>query len=261
MSRASTALHYLGAAEVAIGAFLFILMSWSFYDARAVLGALFGEDALRNETLFGVLSENSWKQTAVAFGMHAFADMYNGLEQMARTSGGVVTRLPKTVTGWNTCRFYISFLWLTFLVQHKIAVPSPRDPFAWPLLAKVLCAVLAFDSILLRPLAVWNQRALADAAPPLAKEEATEWAGFSPLQRVCRCVFYYEAVLSGTSGIVYAMQPNLFLRLFGVHNQDSTGLTNASLAQFGALVSAFGLYQMNADIDTRTGMCVKVKEF
>jgi hypothetical protein len=255
---ASIILHYLGAAEVATGAFLFVLMSWSFYDAPAVLGALFGEDNKRH--YFGDLSANSWKQTAVAFGMHAFADMYNGLEQMARTSGGAVARLPKTVTGWNTCRFYISFLWLTFLVQHIIAVsshvsPNPHlSPAAWPLLAKVLCVVLAVDSILLRPAAVWNQRAIADAAPPLAKEEVSEWAGFSPLQRACRCVFYYEAVLSGTSGVVYAMQPTLFLWLFGVQGKDSTGLTKASLAQFGALVSAFGLYQMNADIDTRTGM-------
>jgi hypothetical protein len=156
---------------------------------------------------------------------------------MSLTARGGAVRLPKTVTGWNTARFYISFFWLVLLVESFVAT-SGASPLGWTAPARVLAALLAVDSVLLRPAAVWYQRAAADAAPPRAGEDAAEWRAFSPLQRLCRCVFYYEAVLSGTSGIVYAVAPLLFPWLFGV--RDASNATRWSLAQFGALVCASG---------------------
>jgi hypothetical protein len=60
-----------------------------------------------------------------------------------------------------------------------------------------------------------------------------------------------SGVLSGTSGLVYFIFPQLFLWLFRF--ADSSFVSAWSLSQFGVLVVTFGLYQMNSELDTRPG--------
>jgi hypothetical protein len=62
-------LYYLGAIQSFYGVFLLAFLTYSIYDPRATLRAL----GVRSG--YGVLSDNSWQQTAVAFGMHGYADV------------------------------------------------------------------------------------------------------------------------------------------------------------------------------------------
>ena len=219
------------------------LMSLTFFDAGLVL------------TLFGLpatsLATNGWAQTAVAFGMHAFADVANGIELLSVTDVFV----PATVTVWNKARFIISFLWMLSIIKAMVA-KGGYDVTEWPLLSVILLVALLFDSLVLRTVAVYCQRSLNDANPPPALVEAKEWQQFSLMQKFCRCVFYYEAIISGTSGMVYYVFPELFVHLYFPHIKTPDMVTLWSYSQFGVLVMTFGLYQMDADIDTRTGHIV-----
>jgi hypothetical protein len=248
MTLARNVLYYCGLAEVAVGVFLMLLMLSSL---------LLGDWALTSVFRYadvGLLGANSWQQAAVAFGMHAYADIANGLEQMKCVGPDARAKaLPKVVSLWNSVRFFISFIAVVVVVSALVAQHGETFS-AWPPLSLLFIAVLGLDAVVLRPLAVFFQRAHDDANPPEASEEAGEWERFSPLQRFCRGVFYYEAVLSGTSGIVYLLAPQIFPWLFVFPGAEAASTTVLfSFRVFGAFVAAFGLYQMNADIDTRTG--------
>jgi hypothetical protein len=237
-------LRVFGAFEIVLGVGLMVLMIFSFFDAELVL------------TLFGLpatsLAANGWAQTAVAFGMHAYADIANGLELISTTHRST---LPPTVTVWNKTRFIVSFLWMLSIVKAMVA-KGGYNVIEWPSLPLVLLIALLLDSLILRPIAVYCQRILNDSNPPLALVEAKEWQNFSLTQKFCRCVFYYEAVISGTSGMVYYCFPELFMHLYFPHIKTPDAVALWSLSQFGVLVMAFGLYQMDANIDTRTGHVV-----
>jgi hypothetical protein len=235
---ASSLLLLCGYAEIATGVVLFALLAASLYSADDFLVTFLG---LPRASL-GVLGGNSWQQAAVAFGMHAYADVANGLEQVQRLRAS--RPLPRVVTLWNSTRFLISFIFLLTLARGLFAVHG-STPAAWPTGALALLALLALDAVLVRPLAVLCQRALEDARPLAAQVEAKEWAAFSPLQRLCRGVFYYEAVLSGTSGLAYMLVPQLFTWLFDFPAAEAgSSAVLFGLSNFGGLVSAFGLYQM-----------------
>ena len=154
---------------------------------------------------------------------------------------------------WNVTRFFISFFWALLIIQGLIEHHGVEQ--IWrkiPTVLYVFLALLFVDSIFVRPIAIYNQRSIDDEYPPKPLGESREWQAFNPIQKLCRCVFYYEGVLSGCSGAVYFMFPSLFLWLFGLAS-DINPLSSWSLAQFGILVTSFGLYQLNADIDTRWG--------
>lgn len=247
---AHTILAACAAVQICIGVFLLSLLVASIYDPDGTLKALF----LLNSEDIGILGGNSWAQTAVAFGMHGYADVFNGYEQLTLMLRSPHSSIPKVLTNWNSTRFFVSFLWLLTLLKGLVQRHPTLSPLAYPLITQVLLVVLAIDAVLLRPIAVYCQRVIDDYNPREALEEMSEWSAFTPIQRVCRSVFYYEAVLSGTSGLAYCIVPDLFPWLFGFPAQAFTPGTLWSLSQFGACVSAFGLYQMNADIDTRSGM-------
>ena len=239
--KTATALLLLcGYAEIATGVALFVALAASLYDANGFLTTIFGFAP----SDLGVLGGNSWAQAAVAFGMHAYADVANGLEQVARLRAGLP--LPRVVTLWNSTRFFISFVFAATLARGLVALHgAPATLGAWPAGALALLGLLTLDATLVRPLAVLCQRALEDAHPLPARAEAREWAAFSPLQRFCRGVFYYEAVLSGTSGIAYLLAPGLFPWLFDFPAAEAGSASVLfGLSVFGGLVSAFGLYQM-----------------
>jgi hypothetical protein len=180
--------------------------------------------------------------------MHAYADIANGIESV-----GLMRKkpqnIPLTITVWNTTRFIISFLWMLVLIQGMGNIHGFSDFIdKWPFGSKFLIGLLAFDACILRPTSVYCQRRINDENPPHALTETSEWETFSFAQKVCRSVFYYEAVLSGCSGMVYFMFPRLFVSLyFPKVNADFVSIW--SFAQFGVNVMAFGLYQMSADID------------
>jgi hypothetical protein len=236
---AAALLLLCGYAEIATGVALFVALCASLYDADAFLQGALGFPAAS----LGALGGNSWAQAAVAFGMHAYADVANGLEQVQRLRAGQA--LPRVVTLWNSTRFFISFVFLLTLARGLVGVHGHGNPGAWPPGALALLGLLALDAVLVRPLAVLCQRALEDAQPLPARAEAREWAAFSPLQRFCRGVFYYEAVLSGTSGLAYLLAPGLFPWLFDFPAAEAGSASVLfGLSTFGGLVSAFGLYQM-----------------
>jgi hypothetical protein len=236
MTSPSSILILCAYVQIAVGAFLFVLLAASLYDADAFLTHFLGFPAV------GLLGGNSWAQAAVAFGMHAYADVANGLEQVACVRQS--KPLPKVVSVWNTTRFFISFIFLLVLARGQVLLHGAM-PTAWAPGAQALLVVLLLDATLVRPAAVLCQRALDDARPAPARAEAREWAAFSPLQRFCRGVFYYEAVLSGTSGLAYLLAPELFAWLFKFPAAEAgSAAVLFSLSCFGGLVSAFGLYQM-----------------
>lgn len=242
MNPMTALLLWCGYVEILIGVFLAVLLTGSLLDADGFLTSFLGFPAAS----LGRLAGNSWAQAAVAFGMHAYADIANGREQVQRLRSGKV--LPKITTVWNSTRAFVSFVFCVSVARGVAAVHG-ADFTQWPTGALVLIAVLAFDAILLRPAAVFCQRALEDARPAAAKAELNEWRAFSPLQRACRSVFYYEAVLSGTSGIAYLLAPELFPWLFGFAAGDATPVMLFGLSVFGGCVSAFGLYQMRCALE------------
>ena len=231
--------------QICIGFVFFGLMVLTFYQPTKVLVMVFGIP-LGEIT---PLASNSWAQVAVAFGMSAYADIANGLELISSTSS-MKHSIPLTITVFNTTRFLISFIWMLKLFEGMIVIHTLSKP--WPPLTLFILGILTFDSVLLRPIFVYWQRAWNDEHPSKALVEYKEWEKFSFTQKCCRCVFYYEAILSGLSGITYFMLPQVFAYLyFPELTADWTTLW--SFSQFGLLVMTFGLYQMNADIDTHTG--------
>jgi hypothetical protein len=226
--------------QIAVGVFLFALLAASLYDADSVLVNFLGFPRASLSSLAG----NSWAQCAVAFGMHAYADVANGLELVGLLSTSPTPHIPKIVSVWATTRFFISFIFSVGLARGQVALHG-ASPAAWAPGALALLAALLLDALLLRPAAVLCQRALEDARPAPARAEAREWAAFSPLQRFCRGVFFYESVLSGTSGLAYLLAPELFAWLFVFPAAEAgNAAVLFGLSCFGGLVSAFGLYQM-----------------
>lgn len=240
-------LWWCGLLEFMIGLFLMGLMMASFYDGNAVLKVLFQIP----ENQLGLISGNSWAQTAIAFGMHSYADIANGLEQMSLASKRTKLAMPTIVSVWNTTKFAISFLWCLLFIKGMATIHG-LDIFAWPIMGLFLIAVLVFEVLVVRSCAVYCQRSVTDAHPPIANSEVDEWNGFTVIQKACRCVFYYEGILSGCSGATYCIFPELFVWLYGLE-KFSDHVVLWSFAQFGVNVMAFGLYQMSAEIDTRAG--------
>jgi hypothetical protein len=234
-----------------IGLFMFAFMITSFVYPDYVLTELFG---FKSEFIDGKISANSWAQTAVAFGMHAYADIANGWEAYNYKSGTIAP----VVTVWNTTRFLISFLWVLQFIGGLVKVHDCGNVRSWPQFALVVIALLIFDTLILRPVMVFCQRKINDMNPPVKNAEDDEWNALTSTQKFCRGVFYYEAVISGMSGCAYFLFPQLFLGLYFPEYQVKAQFDIAawSLSQFGANVMAFGLYQMSADIDSRTGHIV-----
>ncbi len=151
-----TTTHFIwlgcGLAEMAIGALLMVGLIVSVYDADAVLVRFFGLDASklgpsRGGFWYPTIAGNSFAQAAVAFGMHAYADLANGWEQvnLALDMSPKRVPLPKTVTLWNSTRFVISFLWLLKLVDGMVFVHG-TDFLGWPAPALVR-SIVFIDSI------------------------------------------------------------------------------------------------------------------
>jgi len=116
-----------------------------------------------------------------------------------------------------------------------------------PITVLVVVGTLLVDAVIIRPCAIYAQRAVDDTIP---RKEISDTKHYNFVQKICRFVFYYEGVLSGCSGLVYFVFPELFLRLYGI---PANSVAAWSLAQFGILVTTFGIYQMNSDLDTRAG--------
>jgi hypothetical protein len=243
-----------GVGQVCVGVLLMVLMIWSFMSPVTLLQHL-----LPDTVQVSVLAANSWQQTAVGFGMHAFADIYNGLEQVLYAKSSVHrVSLSPTVSVWNTTRFIISFLWSVKLIEglvffYDLKPGNLISILQWKPLALLLVASLLVDSLVFRPLSVLAQRRFLDQLPPKANVQTKEQNALNWIQQYCRGVFYYESILSGTSGMVYMLTPQIYLWLYDFPNKDDF-LALWSLSQFGILVTAFGLYQMSAEIDTRSAL-------
>jgi hypothetical protein len=232
-----------GFLEALIGVLILVLLHVSIYSPDFVLHNLFEIKSI------GFIAGNSWQQAAVAFGMHGFADLYNGLEQMGTKEA---LPIPKTVSCWNYTRFVISFCWLLQFMKLMLTEHG-NEIQKWPFVPLLMICILFIDAIFVRPIAVCCQRIINDSNPPIVRSERDEWDQFTSTQKLCRGVFYYESVISGTSGAVYFMYPELFTWLYGVSNV-ADNVAHWSLGQFGVLVMAFGMYQMNSDIDTRSAL-------
>jgi hypothetical protein len=237
-------LWYTGLYDAVLGVILLILMMYSVYDADAVLKNVFGMRKV------GPIAGNCWAQAAVAFGMHGYADLMNGIEQMKISANPSGKQIPKVVTVWNTTRFCISFLWALTLLKGLTTYHA--ETAGYPFAALALISILCLDTMVIRPAAIYCQRSHDDAYPGPAGQEEKEWYSYSMVQRCCRCVFFYEGILSGCSGAVYFIFPQLFTWLYGI-DEAADLVALWSLANFGVLVTTFGLYQLNAEIDTRWG--------
>lgn len=251
-----TVLMVCGVIEMTVGVLLMWCLVLSIYDADAFLQSYLKVPAamIAQDKSAG----NSWAQTAVAFGMHAYADIMNGYEQFNIGTQGKTTNempsIPKMVSMWNSTRFVISFLWMLQFIRGMSeihGISTVEKVMNWPLTAQVVVIALLIDSLLVRPFAVYAQRHIDDVRPNKAGLDLADYTKYNTSERCCRFVFYYEGILSGTSGLVYLVFPQLFLWMYKFQN---TGfISEWSLCQFGALVSTFGLYQMNAELDTRPG--------
>jgi hypothetical protein len=179
----------------------------------------------------------------------SFADINAGLSMM-RLAKEPTARLSPQVTVWNTSRFVISFLWM-LKIAHGLFHLTLSKTISLNLspAAMTLLSLLAIDAVIVRPVAVYMQRALNDGYTVERCSELKEYTSLSFLQKCCRFVFYYEAVLSGCSGAAYFMFPELFYYLYGYPTAESDAITLWCLSQFGVLVMIFGLYQMSAEID------------
>ena len=118
----------------------------------------------------------------------------------------------------------------------------------------VLILLLAVDSVIVRPVAIYMQRILADEYPPSPPKRAIADKSSHIVQRLCRFLFFVEGVLQGVIGGTYFMFPELFFYLYGYPTTDSDAVTLWCLSQFGVLLMAFGLYQMSCEMDQSKGM-------
>jgi hypothetical protein len=79
---------------------------------------------------------------------------------------------------------------------------NKKNIFEFSTVASQLFALfLALDACVIRPMAIYIQRQLADKYPPKPLEELNDYLSLSSLQKFCRAFFYYEAVLSGIGGL------------------------------------------------------------
>jgi hypothetical protein len=244
--------------QMFVGLLLFCFMLSSFVQPSPVLRIVFGltEDQIR----ISDLDLNTWQQTAVAFGMHAYADLANGYELYSIVfrayCGKKDPPLAPVITVWNTTMFIIRIIWLLTIIEGLVSIH--RKSF-WDILSstgislKLLLSMLAFDAIVVRPAAVYCQRIYNDnhVSPP--HQEHFVWKKLSIAQKFCKCIFFYEAIITGWSGSMYFIFPGLFASLYFPSLAPSR-LTTWCFAQFGVNVLTFGLYQMGADIDTRVGL-------
>jgi len=169
------------------------------------------------------------------------------------------SRLPRQVTVWNTTRFAISLLWLMKFSQEYFYFNHTKgeELIQGKVFGLILIALLAIDALLMRPAAIFVQRRLDDMRPQQAIGEGlSQYLNMTPVQKFCRGVFYYEAVISGFSGATYFVMPELFTWLYGYPASDIDYVSLSSLSQFGCLVLAFGLYQLSTEIDENTGMVI-----
>ena len=237
----------------------------SFLDPVAVLDRVFaikGADYLMG---------NSWAQTAVAFGMHSYADFACGREMMAYGDSSKKGNVPATITYWNSTLFMIRWIWVLVLAKGLFHLHGGLSFLSDCPLGVGLIVILALDAIICRPLAVWAQRRLNDASPPIKDTERREWEALTVTQKCCRMVFFYEAILSGCSGAAYLILPSTFILMYfpnvrGLGLSVSLGnlfdvtsssfVVNFCFMQFGVNVLAFGLYQMSANIDERNDFVI-----
>jgi hypothetical protein len=159
-------------------------------------------------------------------------------------------RLSPQVTVWNTSRFVISFLWMLKIAHglFHMTLSKTLEMSLTPT-AMTLLILLGVDAMIVRPVAVYMQRTLNDGFAVEKHSELKEYLSLSAVQKGCRFVFYYEAVLSGCSGAAYFMFPELFYYLYGYPPSESDAVTLWCFSQFGVLVMIFGLYQMSCEID------------
>jgi hypothetical protein len=228
------------------GVVLFCSMLYSIYNPESALLLLIGQGHYPLSPLAG----SSWAQVALTFGMHSYADFFTGTRMMEQ-SYPFSKPLHRLACVWNSTRFVISFLWLLKIfhgfiqlhgVENEAYLPPTRT--AW-----VLVSLLAVDALLVRPLSVFAQRIIEDVNGKEKYEEIKKFSKLTTIQKCCKGVFFYEAVLSGCSGAVYFVFPELFTWLYGYPTAMIDTVTLWCLSQFGVLVMTFGLYQMNADID------------
>lgn len=164
-------------------------------------------------------------------------------------------RLSPQVTIWNTSRFLISFLWMLKIIHglFHLTLTKTIEMNLTPL-ALVLIVSLGIDAIIIRPIAVYMQRSLNDSYTLEKHTEYSEYQSLSFIQKGCRFVFYYEAILSGCSGAAYFIFPELFYYLYKYPASESDSVTLWCFSQFGILVMIFGLYQMSCEIDQNRWM-------
>lgn len=84
-----------------LGLFLFIAAIFSYFSPSSVVLLLLGHDH-KSAPLEGW----AWAQTAVAFGMHSYADIFSGIS-MIWAARGMNKSLPRLVMFWNTTRFVL----------------------------------------------------------------------------------------------------------------------------------------------------------
>lgn len=239
------ALYVCSIFQIFVGVCLLVLMLHSLCDGDQVLGWMFGMVKISS------ISGNCWAQASIAFGMHGYADVMNGVEQLRISRSPKPVAIPKIVSMWNVTRFIISFLWALVLIKGMVEYHGVNFQ-AFPAPAVGFIGMLCIEGIVARPIAIFCQRIHDDENPPRANQESEERSKLTLTQQCCRFVFFYEGILSGCSGAVYFLFPQLFLWLYGLDSfADSTAVW--SLANFGVLVTAFGLYQLNAEIDSRWG--------
>lgn len=243
--------------QMLIGLLLFCFMLSSFVQPESLLRTVF--DLTEDQVRISDLDLNTWQQTAVAFGMHAYADLANGYELYAIVFSAYRGRkdppLAPVMTVWNTTMFIIRIIWLLTIINGLVSIH--RKNFWYILYSsgislKLLLSILAFDAMVVRPAAVYCQRIYNDEHVPPPNQEHCAWKKLSILQKICKCIFFYEAIITGWSGSMYFIFPGLFANLY-FPSLDPSQLTTWCFTQFGVNVFTFGLYQMSADIDTRVG--------
>lgn len=247
----STCLWLCGSFITFCGFTLFLLLIMSIVDPNYTIKMLVVGESSKLATKFdGSLIWSSWAQTAVAFGMHSYADVNAGIA-MIKISHSGPKRFPSTVSVWNMTRFVISGLWLLKIIQgiFEFNRNNNIDMLTFTPLAKLLLIILLVDTILIRPVSVYIHRKFDDAFPLEPFEEYNITSNYTTIQKYCNFVFFYEAILSGCSGAVYFIFPELFFWLYDYPNSLNDPVSIWCLSQFGVLVMTFGLYQMNCDID------------
>jgi hypothetical protein len=95
-----------------LGFLLAFTAAFTYFNPSQVLHVLLGgfEE--------GALDGWSWAQTAVAFGMHSYADLYSGITMLS-TSFKMNKSLPRQVAFWNTTRWVSLFFLLNNVLDSS----------------------------------------------------------------------------------------------------------------------------------------------